>query len=90
MPSRDSQEVRHIAIARQARSGWPRWNSEAIAPSPVSSSDSSVAADEEQGLRRGAEQAQPGRELGPVEREKQALAGADQRGQEDDRETGTH
>ena len=38
MPSRESHEVRHIAIARQARSGWPRWNSEAMAPAPVNTS----------------------------------------------------
>jgi hypothetical protein len=30
--SRDSQEVRHLAAERQARSGWPRWKKEAIRP----------------------------------------------------------
>ncbi len=32
MTSRDSQEVRHMAAARQARSGRPRWPNEAASP----------------------------------------------------------
>src|SRR5687768_952651 len=35
-PSRDSQELRHCEKARQARSGRPRWNSDAISPLAVS------------------------------------------------------
>ena len=31
-PSRDSQEERHCENARQARSGWPRWNVEDSSP----------------------------------------------------------
>src|SRR5882672_8778482 len=39
MTSRDSQEVRHIATARQARSGWPRWKNEAASPQTSSRSE---------------------------------------------------
>ena len=40
--SRDSQEVRHIAAARQARSGCPRWKKDA--PRPATSSANAIAA----------------------------------------------
>ena len=38
MTSRESQEVRHIIAARQARSGLPRWKNEAMSPSPSNTS----------------------------------------------------
>jgi len=36
MPSRANHEVRHIVIARQARSGCPKWNTEEMPPRPLS------------------------------------------------------
>ncbi len=41
--SRDNQEVRHIAAARQARSGCPRWKKDATKPA-ISSNKLSPAA----------------------------------------------
>src|SRR5690348_8173130 len=38
--SRESHEVRHIAAARQARSGRPRWKNDARSPPPSSASTS--------------------------------------------------
>src|SRR3977135_2101084 len=35
-PSRDSHDERHCEKARQARSGWPRWNAEETRPAAAS------------------------------------------------------
>ena len=87
--SRDSHDVRHIAAARHARSGRPRWKNDATRPAARSAQDSDGAGDEEP-RRRGRRSDRTARELGGVQREEQALAGADQRGEEDDRECGMH
>src|SRR3954462_14127824 len=41
--SRDSHDVRHIAAARHARSGRPRWKKDATKPAPASATMSTLA-----------------------------------------------
>src|SRR5207237_10576691 len=49
-PSRDSHELRHCEKARQARSGWPRWNVEATRPIEARPSDKPSAKNPNQRL----------------------------------------
>ena len=75
-PSRDSQDERHCESARQARSGWPRWSSDASRPSVISP-------------RAMANAARPNPEVcrdqsggrGHTEQEQEAVAGARSRGE---------
>src|SRR5436309_481447 len=43
MTSRDSQDVRHIAAARHARSGRPRWKNDATRPALASATTRTLA-----------------------------------------------
>src|SRR5262245_43429561 len=49
-PSRDSHDERHCEKARQARSGWPRWNVEAISPNETSPRETPIAREPNQRL----------------------------------------
>ena len=85
MPSRDSHELRHCDTARQARSGWPRWNVDASNPAPLSASASSAATTPNQRVPGSAPNS-----VQHTEPDQHAIAGTRRRGQENDGERGVH